>query len=51
MENIHFIRGPAADDATLQKANIEEAEIVFITADQHKSEIQTAQARLFGEYR
>ncbi|MFC8150667.1 potassium channel family protein [Bacillus paralicheniformis] len=39
MENIHFIRGPAADDATLQKANIEEAEIVFITADQHKSEI------------
>ncbi|OPG89618.1 potassium channel protein, partial [Chryseobacterium mucoviscidosis] len=39
MENIHFIKGHAADDATLQKANIEEAEIVFITADQHKSEI------------
>lgn len=38
MENIHFIRGHAADDAVLKKANIEEAEIVFITADQHKNE-------------
>ncbi|ATH92939.1 potassium channel protein [Bacillus glycinifermentans] len=38
LENIHFIRGYAADDAVLQKANIEEAEIVFITADQHKNE-------------
>ncbi|WP_307892359.1 potassium channel family protein [Bacillus swezeyi] len=38
MENIHFIRGHPADDSTLKNANIEEADIVFITANQHKNE-------------
>ncbi|QHZ45812.1 MULTISPECIES: potassium channel family protein [Bacillus] len=38
MEDVHFISGHAADDATLTSANIEEAGIVLITADQHKNE-------------
>ncbi|MDA7028084.1 potassium channel family protein [Bacillus sp. CLL-7-23] len=38
LEDIHFIRGHPADDHTLTKANIEEAEAVFITADQNKNE-------------
>ncbi|MFY4775436.1 potassium channel family protein [Metabacillus sp. RGM 3146] len=37
-ENIHFIKGNPAEDAVLIKANIDRAEGVIITADQHKTE-------------
>lgn len=40
IENVHFIRGHAADDETLKRANITEAESVMITADQYKSEAE-----------
>ncbi|MEG7335605.1 potassium channel family protein [Bacillus subtilis] len=40
IENLHFIRGHAADDETLKRANITEAESVMITADQYKSETE-----------
>ncbi|MGF7533995.1 potassium channel family protein [Bacillus mexicanus] len=40
IENVHFIRGHAADDETLKRANITEAEAVMITADQYKSEAE-----------
>ncbi|MDX8369026.1 NAD-binding protein [Bacillus velezensis] len=38
IENVHFIRGHAADDSTLNKANITEADTVILTADQQKNE-------------
>ncbi|MEC1548916.1 potassium channel family protein [Bacillus rugosus] len=40
IENVHFIRGHAAEDETLKRANITEAESVMITADQYKSEAE-----------
>ncbi|PJZ01906.1 potassium channel protein [Bacillus vallismortis] len=40
IENVHFIRGHAADDETLKRANITEAESVMVTADQYKSETE-----------
>ncbi|MGG3846936.1 potassium channel protein [Aeribacillus pallidus] len=39
-ENIHFIKGNPADDQILNKANIKEAKAVFITADQHRNELE-----------
>lgn len=36
---IHFIKGNPAEDRTLIKANIGEAKAVFITANQHKNEM------------
>jgi len=38
MKNIHFIRGNPTHDEVLLKANIMEAQLVLITADQHKNE-------------
>ena len=38
IENVHFIRGHAADDSTLNKANVTEADTVILTADQQKNE-------------
>ncbi|UGB30043.1 potassium channel family protein [Metabacillus sp. B2-18] len=38
IENVHFIRGNAANEQTLLKANIQEADAAIITADQHKNE-------------
>ncbi|MGP3561487.1 MULTISPECIES: potassium channel family protein [Geobacillus] len=35
---VHFIKGPAGDDAVLKKANISHARFVLITADPHKAE-------------
>ncbi|ARW08066.1 potassium channel family protein [Bacillus atrophaeus] len=40
IENVHFIRGHAADDDTLKKANIASADTVMVTADQHKNEAE-----------
>ncbi|MGK9266607.1 potassium channel family protein [Bacillus inaquosorum] len=40
IENVHFIRGHAADDETLKRANVAEAESVMVTADQYKSEAE-----------
>ncbi|MCC2930518.1 potassium channel family protein [Bacillus mojavensis] len=40
IENVHFIRGHAADDETLKRANITEADTVMVTADQYKSEAE-----------
>lgn len=37
-EKIHFIKGEPANDRILERANIKEAQSVFITADQHKNE-------------
>jgi len=38
MKNIHFLRGNPTHDEVLIKANIMEAQLVLITADQHKNE-------------
>lgn len=38
IHNIHFIKGKPSQDETLIKGNIKSAEMVLITADQHKSE-------------
>ena len=38
MKNVHFIKGNPTHDEILHKANITEAKIVLITADQHKNE-------------
>ncbi|WP_203364713.1 potassium channel family protein [Bacillus sp. REN10] len=36
---VHFIQGAPYKDETLKKANIKEASMVLITADQHKNEV------------
>ncbi|WP_102028505.1 potassium channel family protein [Salirhabdus sp. Marseille-P4669] len=41
--HFHFIRGDASHDETLQKANIQKAKCIVITADQSKSERQADQ--------
>ena len=38
-KNVHFIKGNPTQDETLQKANVHDAEIVLITADQNKDEV------------
>ncbi|MCD7035766.1 potassium channel family protein [Metabacillus sp. GX 13764] len=38
LDNIHFIKGNAAEDDVLLKANIHKADGIIITADQHKDE-------------
>ncbi|MBY8911173.1 potassium channel family protein [Bacillus sp. YC2] len=40
IENVHFIRGHAADDSTLNRANIAAADTVILTADQEKNEAE-----------
>ena len=37
---VHFIKGTASDDAVLEKANIQEARFLLITADPHKAEAE-----------
>jgi voltage-gated potassium channel len=39
-KNVHFIKGNANYDDVLQKANVTEAQMVLITADQHKNEAE-----------
>ncbi|WLR41240.1 potassium channel family protein [Bacillus carboniphilus] len=39
-EHIHFVKGSPSWDSTLHKGNIKEAEAIFITPDQHKSELE-----------
>jgi voltage-gated potassium channel len=39
-KNVHFIKGNASYDDVLQKANVTEALMVLITADQHKNEAE-----------
>ncbi|MFT4413011.1 potassium channel family protein [Fredinandcohnia humi] len=38
--HFHFIKGNPTHDATLQQANVKHAEMVLITADQSKDEVQ-----------
>jgi len=38
-EKIHFIKGNPLDDNILKKANIQNAQTVFILSDQHKNEL------------
>lgn len=38
LPNVHYINGDATDDETLMKANIKEAKLILITADQHNTE-------------
>lgn len=38
---VHFIKGNAAEDAILHKANVEHASYVFISADQQKSDYES----------
>ncbi|WP_110928841.1 potassium channel family protein [Bacillus massiliglaciei] len=39
--NIHFVHGKATDDATLLKANINQAALILITADLNQDEFRT----------
>ncbi|MED4968874.1 potassium channel family protein [Parageobacillus toebii] len=39
-KNVHFIKGNASYDDVLHKANIAEAQMILITADQHKNEAE-----------
>lgn len=36
--NVHFVKGNPTRDGTLRQANIERAEMVLVTADQHRNE-------------
>ncbi|MCH1625485.1 potassium channel family protein [Ferdinandcohnia quinoae] len=38
--HVHFIKGNPTHDAVLEKANVKQAEMVLITADQSKDEVQ-----------
>jgi voltage-gated potassium channel len=39
-KNVHFIKGNPTYDHVLQKANVQRAKVVVITADQHKTETE-----------
>jgi voltage-gated potassium channel len=39
-KTVHFIRGDSTQDETLQKANVAKANMLLITADQNKNELQ-----------
>jgi voltage-gated potassium channel len=38
LEKVHFIKGSAASDSILEKANLKQAHTILITADQNKNE-------------
>lgn len=38
-ERLYFVKGSPMDESTLKKANIKQAQAIFVTADQHKSEL------------
>ncbi|WP_407271924.1 potassium channel family protein [Radiobacillus sp. PE A8.2] len=44
--NIHFVRGSAADDQILKKANVGKAKYAIITADPSKEELQADQSSI-----
>ncbi|NEY72050.1 potassium channel protein [Bacillus mesophilus] len=46
LTNVTFIKGNPTHDATLQRANIEEAEMIIISADQSKNEVQSDMATI-----
>ncbi|WP_027410546.1 potassium channel family protein [Anoxybacteroides tepidamans] len=45
-KHVHFIRGNPTYDSILQKANVQNAKMVVITADQHKNETEADMAAI-----
>ncbi|MCA1032724.1 potassium channel family protein [Bacillus timonensis] len=45
-KNIHFIKGNPTLDETLERANVQQAEMVVITADQNKDEVHSDMASI-----